>query len=105
MLEKILYLNIVIFFYDGISGRNHAIESEEESIMIIRGNYIINSENGKDIKTRDNLYIGRKGDSNSKLVINITTLDEGIESKGIEVFSGTINIKGKKNGISSINDI
>jgi hypothetical protein len=73
--------------------------------MIIRGNYIINSENGKGIKTRDNLYIGRKGDSNSNLVINITTLDEGIESKGIEVFSGTINIKGKKNGISSINDI
>lgn len=63
--------------------------------MIIRGNYNINSDNGKGIKDRDSLYIGRKGDSNSKLVINIT-LDEGIESKDIEAFYGTINIKGTK---------
>ena len=93
------------FFYDGISGKNHAIESEDDFIFIISGNYNINSENGKGIKTRDNLYIGRKGDSNSNLVININTLDEGIESKDIEIFSGTININGKKNGISAINDI
>ena len=47
------------FYYDGISGKNQAIEAED-LIMIISGRYYINSENGKGIKAKENVYIGKK---------------------------------------------
>ena len=92
------------FYYDGISGKNHAIEAEG-LIMIISGRYYINSENGKGIKAKENVYIGKKDSYDSELLIDINSSDEGIESKDIEIFSGNINITGKNNGITATNDI
>lgn len=73
--------------------------------MIVSGSYNINSENGKGIKAKENLYLGKKSNQNYDLLININTLNEGIQAKNIDIFSGTINIEGKNNGISVINEV
>ena len=73
--------------------------------MIIRGRYYINSENGKGIKAKENVYISKNGSYDLELLIDINSSDEGIESKDIEIFSGNINITGKNNWTTATNDI
>ena len=50
------------------------------------------------------MYIGTKNDDNANLELNIETSNEAIEAKGIEVYSGTINILANGDGINAAND-
>ena len=76
----------------------------KNSIYIKKGTFNINSLGGKGIYANKNIYLGVKDDNNSNLKINITSLDKGIEAKGIEIYSGIIDIKSKGDGIKISND-
>ena len=86
-----------------ISEGENVIQTDN-SIYIKEGNLNIKSEGGKGISVKKNLYIGSKGEKNSKLNINIDTNKEGIESKIMEIYSGTVNIKSKGDGIKLCKD-
>ena len=78
--------------YYGQKGGNHAIESGGD-IKIIKGYYNIASEKGKGIKSEKVLYIGQKDGALDDLTLYIETPNEGIEAKGINIYSGSIEIK------------
>ena len=111
-----IYLRKEIIFNDGIFNFNipitvsegkppHAIDTEG-SITIKKGTYNIISKEGKALQAEGNLYIGDKNTNDNNLLnINIYSSDnEGIEAKGIEVYSGTISIKAGGDGINAAND-
>ena len=81
----------------------HAIDTEG-SITLKKGKYYIISGEGKGLQAEKNLYIGTKNDDDDNLELNIQTNNEGIEAKGIEIYSGIINIIAKGDGINAAND-
>ena len=60
------------------------------------------SGSGKGIQAEKNLYLGVENADNSDLILNIKTNNEqeGIEAKGIEIYSGTIKIEAEGDGIN-----
>ena len=110
-----IYLRKEIIFNDGIYNFNiniktsndekppHAMDTEG-SITLKKGQYNIISGEGKGLQAETNLYLGTKNDDNSNLKLNIETSNEAIEAKGIEIYSGTINILANGDGINSAND-
>ena len=99
-LRTSITFNNALYTYSCTSGENHAIDTEG-TIKIVKGTYIINSGYGKGIQSETYLYIGEENGSNSDLTLNITTTNEGIEAKKIEIYSGTINIKADEDGINA----
>ena len=101
-----IYLRDSIIFNNGIytyscsNGEAHALDTEG-SIQLIKGKYNIISGNGKGIQAEKNLYIGEKDGTDSDLILNIKTSNEGIEAKGIEIYSGYINIEADEDGINA----
>lgn len=102
-LRKGITINGGTFSYNVGSGIHHAIDTEG-SITITKGNFNIISGNGKGLQAENNLFIGEEGNSDSDLTIIIKTSDEGIEAKGIEIYSGTIIIEAGGDGINAAND-
>ena len=110
-----IYLRKEIIFNSGIYNFNinikasnnekppHAIDTEG-SITLKKGKYNIISGEGKGLQAEANLYIGTKNDNDANLELNIQTNNEGIEAKGIEIYSGTINIIANGDGINAAND-
>ena len=98
-LGKINFNN-AIYTYSCQNGRYHSLYSQGE-IRIVKGTYIIYSWKSKGIKTESNLYIGEENAINdSDLILNITTLEDGIEAMKIEINSGVININTGEEGIN-----
>ena len=98
-LGKINFNNAT-YTYSCQNGRYHSLYSQGE-IRIIKGTYIIYSGRSKGIKTESNLYIGEENAINdSDLILNITTLEDGIEAMKIEINSGIININTGEEGIN-----
>ena len=102
-LRKGITFNGGTFSYIVESGIHHAIDTEG-TITITKGAFNILSGNGKGLQAENNLFIGKEGNSDSDLIINIKTSDEGIEAKGIEIYSGTIMIEAGGDGINAAND-
>ena len=101
-LRKGITFNGGTFSYNVESGIHHAIDTEG-TITITKGTFNILSGNGKGLQAENNLFIGKEGNSDSDLIINIKTSDEGIEAKGIEIYSGTIMIEAGGDGINAAN--
>ena len=98
-LGKINFNNL-IFIYSCPNGRYHSLYSQEE-IRIIKGIYNITSGRGKGIMTTGNIYLGEENSLNdADLVINIETLEDGIESMKLVINSGIININSGEEGIN-----
>ena len=98
-LGKINFNN-AIYTYSCQNGRYHSLYSQGE-IRIVKGTYIIFSGRSKGIKTESNLYIGEENAINdTDLILNITTLEDGIEAMKIEINSGIININTGEEGIN-----
>ncbi len=91
--KSIIWNNAAIAYY-GENGAHHAIDSEGD-IKLIKGNYYLKSGNGKGIQSEKNLYIGEENgdDDDLTLTLYIETSNEGIEAKGINIYSGSIEIK------------
>ena len=99
-LRNGITFNNAVYTYSCPNGAYHAIDSES-SIKIIKGKYNIISGNGKGIQTEKYLYLGEEDGNNSDLILSIITSDEGIEAKGIEIYSGTITIDANEDGINA----
>ena len=98
-LGKINFNNL-IFIYSCPNGRYHSLYSQEE-IRIIKGIYNITSGRGKGIMTTGDIYLGEENSLNdADLVINIETLEDGIESMKLVINSGIININSGEEGIN-----
>ena len=65
-LRKQIIFNDCIYTYTAISGKNHAIDSEG-NIIIVKGSYTLNSGNGKGIQSEKYLYLGKEGSDNLDL--------------------------------------
>lgn len=87
-------------FYNALNGIYPAIGCKG-SIMILRGSYNLNSGYGNGIHSNKNVYLGELFDNDSNLKINIITFSEGIKVKGLEIFSGNINIKSIGTGLQT----
>ena len=81
-------------------GAHHAIDSEGD-IKIIKGIYELYPGNGKGIQSEKNLYIGEENGNDEDLYLSIGTSDEGIEAMGITLYSGSIEIRAKGDGINA----
>ena len=106
--KEIIFNNGIYNFDINIKASNnekppHAIDTEG-SITLKKGKFNINSGEGKGLQAETNVYIGTKNDNNANLELNIETSNEGIEAKGIEIYSGTINIMANGDGINAAND-
>ena len=99
-LRTSITFNNAKYTYSCSSGENHAIDTEG-TVKLIKGTYTLTSGNGKGIQTENYLYIGEESGSDSDLTLTITTSNEGIEGKKIEIYSGTINIKADEDGINA----
>ena len=99
-LRKQITFNNCVYSYQATSGKNHAIDSEG-NVAIKKGTYNLISGSGKGIQTENNLYIGEESGSNSDLIINIDTSNEGIEAEIIEIYSGNITINSNEDGINA----
>ena len=105
-LGKINFNNL-IFIYSCPNGRYNALYSKEE-IRIIKGVYNITSGRGKGIMSSGNIYLGEEnGLNDSDLVLNIETLEDGIEGMKLVINSGIFNINSGEEGINidSENDL
>ena len=100
-LRKGITFNGGTFSYNVESGIHHAIDTGG-SITITKGTFNVISGNGKGLQTENDLFIGKEGNSDSDLIIIIKTSDEGIEAKGIEIYSGTIMIEAGGDGINEL---
>jgi hypothetical protein len=69
------------------------------SIYVKSGSFNIVSSNGKGLQAKNKIYFGVKDDRNENLVININSFSKGIEAKGMEIYSGIINIESKSDSI------
>ena len=98
-LRKAITCNDAKITYYGENGTNHAIDSEGD-IKLIKGNYYLQSGKGKGIQSEKNLYIGEENEDND-LTLYIETSDEGIEAKGINIYSGSIEIKAGGDAINA----
>jgi len=98
-LRKSIICNDAKISYYGENGTNHAIDSEGD-IKLIKGNYYLQSGKGKGIQSEKNLYIGEENEDND-LTLYIETSDEGIEAKGINIYSGSIEIKAGGDAINA----
>ena len=98
-LRKSITCNDAKITYYGENGTNHAIDSEGD-IKLIKGNYYLQSGKGKGIQSEKNLYIGEENEDND-LTLYIETSDEGIEAKGINIYSGSIEIKAGGDAINA----
>ena len=98
-LRKSITCNDAKISYYGENGTNHAIDSEGD-IKLIKGNYYLQSGKGKGIQSEKNLYIGEENEDND-LTLYIETSDEGIEAKGINIYSGSIEIKAGGDAINA----
>ena len=106
--KEIIFNNGIYNFDINIKASNnekppHAIDTEG-SITLKKGKFNIISGEGKGLQAETNVYIGTKNDNNANLELNIETSNEGIEAKGIEIYSGTINIIANGDGINAAND-
>ena len=100
-LRKGITFNNAIYTYSISSEKEyHAIDTEG-SITMIKGTYNIVSGAGKGIQAEQNLYIGEQNGDNSNLKLTIQTSNEGIEAKGITIYSGTLDIKASEDGINA----
>ena len=99
-LRKQITFNNCVYSYQATSGKNHAIDSEG-NVVIKKGTYNLISGSGKGIQTENNLYIGEESGSNSDLIINMDTSNEGIEAEIIEIYSGNITINSNEDGINA----
>jgi hypothetical protein len=99
-LRKAITFNNANLLHNCTSCSNHAIDTEG-SITIIKGTYNIYSGSGKGIQAETNLYLGQENGSNSDLILNIETSDEGIEAKQIYIYSGTYKITADEDGINA----
>ena len=100
-LRKSIICNNASIAYYGENGAHHAIDSEGD-IKLIKGNYYLKSGNGKGIQSENNLYIGEEnGDDDLTLTLYIETSNEGIEAKGINIYSGSIEIKAGEDAINA----
>ena len=99
-LRSAVTFNNAIFTYSCSSGENHAIDSEG-TVKIVKGTYTLTAGNGKGIQSENYLYIGEENGSDSDLKLTITTANEGIEAKKIEIYSGTITIDASEDGINA----
>ena len=98
-LRKSITCNDAKISYYGENGTNHAIDSEGD-IKLIKGNYYLQSGKGKGIQSEKNLYIGEENEDND-LTLYIETSNEGIEAKGINIYSGSIEIKAGGDAINA----
>ena len=99
-LRDSITFNNAIYTYSCSSGANHAIDTEGD-IKIIKGTYTLTAGNGKGIQAENKLYIGEENGDNSDLTLTITTSSEGIEAKGIEIYSGIITVDADEDGINA----
>ena len=99
-LRDSVTFNNAIFTYSCSSGENHAIDSEG-TVKLVKGTYTLTAGNGKGIQSENYLYIGEENGSDSDLKLTITTANEGIEAKKIEIYSGTITIDASEDGINA----
>jgi len=99
-MRKEIIFNNAKYTYSCTSGSNHALDTEG-TIKLVKGTYTINSGSGKGIQSETYLYIGEESGSDSDLTLTITTSNEGIEAKKIEIYSGTITITAEEDGINA----
>ena len=99
-MRKEIIFNNAKYTYSCTSGANHALDTEG-TIKLVKGTYTINSGNGKGIQSETYLYIGEESGSDSDLTLTITTSNERIETKKIEIYSGTISISAGEDGINA----
>ena len=92
-----------------ISGGTFKLDTADDSvhsdgnITITGGTFVISS--GDDgIHADQNLILGKSGDSNSNLKINITKSYEGLEGAQIYIYSGTYRVIASDDGINSAGD-
>ena len=83
---------------DLLTRAEKAIEARN-SLYIKGGNLNLISTEGQGILAEKNIYFGIKDENNNNLQININSFTKGLEAEGIEIYSGTINIKSKGDGI------
>ena len=99
-LRDSITFNNAVYTYSCTSGTNHALDTEGD-IKIIKGTYTLTPGNGKGIQAENNVYIGEESGDNSDLTLTITTSNEGIEAKGIEIYSGKITVNAEEDGINA----
>ena len=99
-MRKEIIFNNAKYTYSCTSGSNHALDTEG-TIKLVKGTYTINSGSGKGIQSETYLYVGEESGSDSDLTLTITTSNEGIEAKKIEIYSGTISISAGEDGINA----
>ena len=98
-MRKSITFNNAKIGYLAENGTLHAIDSEGD-IKIIKGQYNLVSGDGKGIQSEKNLYIGEENEDND-LTLYIETSNEGIEAKGINIYSGSIEIKAGEDAINA----
>ena len=74
------------------------------SIYIKAGFFNVISSNGKGIQAKNNIYFGVKDERNENLILNINSFSKGIEARGMEIYSGNINIESKSDSIKLKNN-
>ena len=94
-LRKGITFNYGNYSYNGFFSYKHTLDSEG-NIVIKKGNFSFKPGYGKGIQSKKNLYLGQENYDNSDLIINIDTLNEGIEAERIIIFSGKLSINTKK---------
>lgn len=99
-MRKEINFNNAKYTYSCTSGSEHAIDTEG-TVKLVKGTFTINSGNGKGIQSETYLYIGEENGSDSDLTLTITTRNEGIEAKKIEIYSGRISITTGEDGINA----
>ena len=99
-MRKEINFNNAKYTYSCTSGSKHAIDTEG-TVKLVKGTFTINSGNGKGIQSETYLYIGEENGSDSDLTLTITTRNEGIEAKKIEIYSGRISITTGEGGINA----
>ena len=87
-----------IYTYSCLYCDKNAIEAKS-SVKLIKGIFNIISGKGKGIQAGEYLYLGEKGGKDTDLILNIKTLEDSIEAKRIETYSGYINIESNEEGI------
>ena len=92
-----------------ITGGNFNLNTADDAvhsdgnITITGGVFLIKS--GDDALHADQyLFLGKKGDSNDKLKINITTSLEGLEGSQVYIYSGIYNVVASDDGINAAGD-
>ena len=94
-----------IYIYSGdftIDSADDSIHSNRD-LTILSGKYNISSKDDG-IVAKWHLVLGKKGDSNENLQININKSYEAIEGMTITIFSGKIKCKSKDDGMNASHD-